>query len=112
MRKQQNAVHRRHCCQGLRHRQRPQGQDLPAERRGDQRAGARGLEALGRGPARTHGHVPQAARRRRRSRRPAGAGLRDGARSGQAHSRPAAFRRAAHRRHGAPQGQHRRDEDG
>ena len=34
-----------------------------------------------------------------------------GARGGEAHARPAAFRRAAGRRHGAERGRHRRDED-
>ena len=55
--------------------------------------------------------VPQAAGRRRRAGRPAGAGLRHRARGGQAHARPAAFRRAADRRHGAAPGQDLRDED-
>ena len=55
--------------------------------------------------------VPQAAGRRRRARRPAGAGLRHRARGGQAHARPAPFRRAADRRHGAAPGQDLRDED-
>ena len=45
------------------------------------------------------------------ARRPAGAGLRHRARGGQAHARPAPFRRAADRRHGAARGQDRRDED-
>ena len=37
--------------------------------------------------------------------------FRDGARGGQAHARPAAFRRAADRRHGAARRRYRRDED-
>ncbi len=40
-----------------------------------------------------------------------GPGLRHRARGGQAHARPAPFRRAADRRHGAARGRHRRDED-
>ena len=44
-------------------------------------------------------------------RRSAGAGLRHRARGGQAHAGPAAFRRAADRRHGAAPGQDLRDED-
>ena len=58
-----------------------------------------------------HRPVPQAARGRRRSGRSAGAGLCHRARGGQAHARPAPFRRAAHRRHGAAPGQDLRDED-
>ena len=58
-----------------------------------------------------HRDVPQAARRRRDARRSAGAGLRYRARGGQAHARPAPFRRAADRRHGAAPRQDRRDED-
>jgi hypothetical protein len=53
----------------------------------------------------------QAARRRQDPRRTSGSGLRHGARGGQAHARPAAFRRPADRRHGAARRRHRRDED-
>ena len=52
-----------------------------------------------------------AARRRGRARRPAGRRLRDGARGGQAHARPAPFRRAADGRHRAASRHDRRDED-
>ena len=45
------------------------------------------------------------------ARRPAGPGLRHRARGGQAHARPAPFRRADDRRHGPAPGQDRRDED-
>ena len=55
--------------------------------------------------------VPRAAGQGRDARRPAARGLRHGARGGQAHARPAPFRRAADRRHGAAPGQDRRDED-
>ena len=53
----------------------------------------------------------EAARRRQDARRHPGAGLRDRARGGQAHARPAPFRRAADRRHDPARGQDRRDED-
>ena len=43
--------------------------------------------------------------------RPAGRGVRGGARGRQAHPAAAPFRRAADRRHGAAPGRHRRDED-
>ncbi len=53
----------------------------------------------------------QATRRRQDARRHSGSGLRHRARGGQAHARPAAFRRAADRRHGAARRRYRRDED-
>ncbi len=51
------------------------------------------------------------ARRRQDPGRHPGSRLRHGARGGQAHARPAPFRRPADRRHGAARGRHRRDED-
>ena len=52
-----------------------------------------------------------AARRRQDASTTCCPGLRHGARGGQAHARPAPFRRAADRRHGAARRQDRRDED-
>ena len=68
-------------------------------------------EAHRRRAARAHRGVQEAARRRHDARRPSGAGLRHRARGGQAHARPAAFRRAADRRHDPARRPHLRDED-
>ena len=67
--------------------------------------------ALRRGAARAHRGVPRAARGRQDPRRHPGSGLRDLPRGGQAHARPAPFRRAADRRHDPARGQDLRDED-
>ncbi len=91
--------------------QRP-GRQVPEEdgrRHQRSRAGARG--AVGWRAARAHRPLPRAAGRRRDARRPAGRGLRHGARGLQADARPAPLRRPADGRHGAASGQDRRDED-
>ena len=67
--------------------------------------------AFGRSAEGAYRRIPQATRRRQDARRHSGSGLRHRARGGQAHARPAAFRRPADRRHGAARGRHRRDED-
>ena len=84
---------------------------LSAAGRRDQRAGDGTRDALRRGAARAHRRVQEAGRRRHVARRHSGAGLRDRARGGQAHARPAPFRRAADRRHDPARGQDLRDED-
>ena len=111
VRNRSHAVYRRDCGQGLRLLERSQAQVLPAHGRGHQcaRAGARA-------PHRRRAAGPHREFRKQLAdgdyaRRPAGARLRHRARGGQAHARPAPFRRAADRRHGAAPGQDRRDED-
>ena len=68
------------------------------------------MEKLGddelRGP---HPDVPRRVRRRQKPRRPAGSGLRDGARGGQTFARPTTFRYAADRRDGSQRPCHFRD---
>ena len=100
---------RRHGPQNLRLFQRPPHQVAAAARRRNHRARARDQQALRRRAARQDRRVQAAAGRRRDARQPAGAGLRGGARGRQARARPAAFRRAADRRHGAALRRHRRD---
>ena len=100
------------CCpKAVWLRERSAHPHLSAARRRDQRARGGDRKALRRGVARAHRRVQEADRRRHRPRRPAGAGLRDRARGGQAHARPAPFRRPADRRHDPARGPHLRDED-
>src|SRR5579884_1544209 len=95
----------------LRQRQRARAQAHLADRPGDRRARARVRGAAGRGVPGADGRVPGAARRGRDPRRPPAARVCRGARGGAADDRASPLRRADGRRHRAPPGQDRRDED-